>query len=161
VRERVVWPPIILPLGAYSSYFGDDIPMAQVGYDVVLKLVHFDEDFNLLDVGLGAEALAAFDGLGGSGNGRPVNARMTPGLELNWSVRLYLLNLKGARSRLFIEGQGINLVIYSRPYPDTGTNVNIGSDASIGLATRVEQRELFAAVRLFHSSNGRSFENNR
>jgi len=147
-------------LGAYSSYFGDDIRLAQVGYDVVLELVHLDQDFNLLDVGVGAEALAAFDDRGGSGGGRPVNARLTPGFELNWSVRLYLLHLKGARSRLFIEGQGINLVVYSRPYPDGGTNVNIGSNAGIGLATRIEQRELFATLRLFHTSNGKAFENN-
>ena len=147
-------------LGAYSSYFGDDIRLAQAGYDVVLKLFRLDEDFNLLDVGLGAELLVAFDGRGGSVNGRPVTPRITPGLELNWSLRLYLLHLKAAKTRFFIEGQGINLVIYSRPYPDGGTNVNIGSNVGLGIATLLDRRELFVTLRLFHTSNGRVYENN-
>lgn len=147
-------------VGGYSSYFGDDIRMAQAGYDFVLALIRLNPDLNVLDVGAGAEALAAFDDRGDTTGDRPVNARMTPGFELNWSVRLYLLHSKTAKSRLFIEGQGINLVVYSRPFPDTGTKVNIGSNVGVGLATRLDQRELFATLRLFHSSNGKAYENN-
>jgi hypothetical protein len=147
-------------VGGYSSYFGDDIRLMQLGYDVALRLVHLGQDFNLLDVGLGIEGLAAFDDRGGSGNGRPVNARITPGFELNWSARLYLLPLKRARSRLFVEGLGITLVTYARPYPDGGTHVNIGSHAGVGIATRIDDREIYATLRLYHSSNGKAFESN-
>jgi hypothetical protein len=147
-------------LGSYSSYFSDNIRLMQVGYDLVLPFIMLSPSYNLLDFGIGADALMAFDDRGGVSGGRPVNARMTPGLELNWSLRIYVIPLRSIQSRIFLEGQGDNLVVYSRKYPDAGTNLNIGSNASIGLEFPVSGMKAFCLLRLFHTSNGRKYENN-
>jgi hypothetical protein len=147
-------------LGLYSSYFDDNIRLMQAGYDCVLKLIHISPEFNLVDAGIGLNALMAFDDKGGSNNGRPQNARITPGFELNWSVRLYVLPVKKINSRIYLEGLGMSLVAYAREYPDNGTRANIGSHVGLGMEYPVNNHKAYTTLKLFHSSNGKPYENN-
>jgi hypothetical protein len=146
-------------LGLYSIYF-DNTMLMQVGYDCVLKLVNINQNFNLIDLGIGLNALMAFDDKGGSNNERPINARITPGFELNWSIRLYVLPIQKINSRVFLEGLGMSLIVYSREYPDTGTYINIGSHVGAGMEYLINHYKGYTSLRLFHSSNGKSYENN-
>jgi hypothetical protein len=147
-------------LGLYSSYFDDDIKLIQTGYDCVLKLININQNFNLIDFGIGLNVLMAFDDNGGSNNGRPVNARITPGFELNWSIRLYVLPIPKINSKIFFEGLGMSLIVYTREYPDTGSYVNIGSHVGLGMEYPINNYKGYTSLRLFHSSNGKSYENN-
>jgi hypothetical protein len=146
--------------GLYSSYFDDNIMLMQAGYDGVLKLINLNQNFNLVDFGVGLNALMAFDGSGGSNNGRPVNARITPGFELNWSIRLYVIPIQKINARIFLEGLGMSLIVYAREYPDSGTHVNIGSHAGLGIEYPINSHKAYTTLRLFHSSNGKAYENN-
>jgi hypothetical protein len=147
-------------LGLYSSYFDDNISAMQTGYDCILKLINITPDFNLIDFGFGLNVLMAFDDKGGSENGRPINARITPGFELNWSLRLYVIPIPKINSRIFLEGLGMSLIVYTREYPDNGTYVNIGSHVGLGMEYLVNNHKAYTTLRLFHSSNGKSYENN-
>lgn len=156
-------------LGFYSSYFDDDIRMLQAGYDCALKLVHLRPWFNLLDISLGLDALFAFDEVHSPrednfGNIRPSHARITPGFELNWNLRLYIIPIPPIKGRIFLEGLGITLVVYTRQFPDTGSAsgsyVNIGSHAGIGIEFPINDFRAYTALRLFHSSNGKRYEKN-
>ncbi len=147
-------------LGAYSSYFDDNIRLMQVGYDCALQLIDLTPDFNLLDFALGLDALVAFDDRGGPDQGRPINARITPGIELNWSLRIYVLPLGSIGSRLFLEGAGMTLIAYARPYPDNGTYLNIGSHVGLGIDYPLSTGKGYTTLRLFHSSNGKPYEEN-
>jgi hypothetical protein len=94
------------------------------------------------------------------GNIRPINARITPGFELNWSLRLYIIPIPQINSRIFLEGLGISLIIYTREYPDNGTFVNIGSHVGLGIEYPINNFKAYTTLRLFHSSNGKPYENN-
>ena len=152
-------------LGFYSSYFDDNIRLLQAGYDCVLNLIHITPNFNLIDFGIGLNILMAFDQVNNSekdnfGNIRPINARITPGFELNWSLRLYIIPIPKINSRIFLEGLGISLVIYTREYPDNGTFVNIGSHVGLGIEYPINNFKAYTTLRLFHSSNGKPYDNN-
>ena len=156
-------------LGFYSSYFDDDIRLLQTGYDCVLKLIHIKPNFNLLDFGLGFSFLLAFDEVyewqkDNFGNMRPSHARVTPGFELNWNLRIYIIPIPPIKGRIFIEGLGITLVVYTREFPDIGiakgSFVNIGSHAGIGMEFSINNFKVYTTLRLFHSSNGKAYEDN-
>jgi hypothetical protein len=147
-------------VGEYSSYFADDIRFMQLGYECSYPLFKLAQNYHLVNFGLGLDALCAFDGLGGAENGRPVNARMTPGGELNWCLRLYAPPIGRSRVQLYLEGLGMTGVAYLRPFPEGGTNFNIGSHAGIGIEYTIGESRAFASVRLFHSSNGTAYETN-
>jgi hypothetical protein len=156
-------------MGFYSSYFEDNIRMAQAGYDCVLKLMPVWPNFNLMDFSLGLNALMAFDQFkephkDNFGNIRPDDTRITPGLELNWNIRLYVIPVPPVGGRIFLEGLGITLIVYARDFPDTGTakgsRLNIGSHLGIGMEYAINDYRAFTALRWFHSSNGKAYEDN-
>lgn len=132
----------------------------QAGYDAILQLINITPDFNLIDVGLGLNGLLAFDDRGGSAKGRPVNARITPGFEANWNLRLYVLPIPPIKSAVFLEGLGMTFIVYSREYPDNGTKINIGSHVGLGVQYPINKFKGYTTLRLFHSSNGKQFEHN-
>jgi len=152
-------------LGYYSSYFDDNIKVLQGGYDGVLKLININPDFNLLDIGIGLNGLLAFDMVNeiqtdNFGHERPKNGRMTVGFELNWNVRIYIIPIPKINSRIFIEGCGMSLVVYSRKFPETGTNVNIGTNLGLGMEYPINNFKGYTTLKWFHSSNGDVYENN-
>ena len=141
----------------------------QAGYDCVLKLINISPDFNLLEFGLGINTIVAFDEIhkpkkDNFGNVRPVNGRITPGFELNWSLRIYIIPIPPVKGRVFLEGLGMSLVVYAREFPDTaaakGTHVNIGSHAGLGMEFPVNTYKVYSSLRLFHSSNGMVYAKN-
>jgi hypothetical protein len=147
-------------VGEYSSYFTDDIRFMQLGYECSYPLFQLAQNYHIADIGLGLDALCAFDGLGGLGNGRPVNARITPGGELNWCLRLYTPPIGKSGVELYLEGLGMTGVVYLRPYPEGGTNFNIGSHVGIGVEYPIGESRAFVSARLFHSSNGTAYATN-
>jgi len=152
-------------LGYYSSYFDDNIRLFQCGYDAVLKLIKINPHFNLLDFGLGLNGMLAYDMVNevqkdNFGNDRPKNGRMTFGFELNWNAKLYIIPIPKINSRIFIEGCGMSLVIYSREFPENGTFVNIGTSIGLGMEYPINDYKAYTALKWFHSSNGKSYENN-
>lgn len=126
----------------------------------MLPLIEVSAGYHLIDFGLGADMLFAFDDRGGADGGRPVTPRITPGGELNWSLRLYAPTTEHLKVRFFLEGLGVTFVAYARKYPDTGTYLNIGSHVGLGAEYPIGDAEWFAARRLFHSSNGKAYEHN-
>ena len=152
-------------LGNYSSYFDDNIRLLQCGYDAVLKLININPQFNLLDFGIGLNGLLAYDMVNevqkdNFGNDRPKNGRMTFGFELNWNARLYIVPIPKINSRIFIEGCGMSLVVYSREFPENGTNVNIGTNIGLGMEYPINNYKAYTVLKWFHSSNGKPYENN-
>lgn len=151
--------------GFYSSCFDDNICLLQTGYDGALRLMNISPDYNLIDFGLGIDVLCVFDQVNEEqtdnlGHIRPSYARITPGLELNWNVRLYLIPVPVINCRIYLEGQGMTLVVYAREFPDAGTQINIGSHAGFGFEYPVGKGKAYTSLRLFHSSNGQTYEHN-
>jgi hypothetical protein len=154
-------------LGLYSSYFDDNIKLLQGGYDCVLNLIHITPDFNLIDFGIGLNMLLAFDQVNESqrdifGNDRPSNMRITPGIELKWTLRLYVIPIPKIDSRIYIDLEGLcnGLIVYFREFPDNGTHFNLGSHLGLGIEYPIGNFKAYTTLRMFHSSNGKSFENN-
>jgi hypothetical protein len=148
-------------LGKFDSYFHDNIRLFTAGYDYGLKLIKINPNFNLFDFGFGANVIMAFDEQRDSSLVRPNYARIVPGFELNWSVRLYLLRIQSIKTRLFLEGEGMTFVYYTKPYSDDGTNINIGSHLGLGIDYNIkDDLKGYTSLRLFHTSNGKKFENN-
>ena len=159
--------------GYYSSYFDDNIQLLQCGYDAVLKIIHISPQFNLLDIGIGLNGLLAYDMVyemqkDNFGHDRPKNGRTTIGFELNWNVRLFIIPITKINSRIYIEGCGMSLVVYSREFPNTltmangtkGTFVNIGTYVGLGMEYPINNFKGYTTLRWFHSSNGKIYENN-
>jgi hypothetical protein len=152
-------------LGYYSSYFDDNIQLLQSGYDAVLKLINITPEFNLMDVGIGLNGLLAYDMVNeiqkdNFGHERPKNGRMTVGFELNWNVRIYVIPIQKINSRIFLEGCGMSLVVYSREFPETGTHVNIGTNVGLGMEYPINNYNAYTTLKWFHTSNGDIYENN-
>ena len=152
-------------LGYYSSYFDDNIQVLQCGYEAALKLIHITPAFNLLDFGIGLNGLLAYDMVNriqkdNFGNERPKNGRMTVGFELNWNVRVYIIPIPKINSRIFAEGCGMSLVIYSRKFPENGTHVNIGTNLGLGIEYPINNCKAYTVLKWFHTSNGKPYKNN-
>jgi hypothetical protein len=152
-------------LGYYSSYFDDNIQVLQAGYDAVLNLIDITPNFNLLDVGIGLNGLLAYDMVNevqkdNFGHERPKNGRITVGFELDWSVRMYIIPIPKINSRIFVDFRGITLVVYSREFPDTGTNGNIGTHIGLGMEYPINKYKAYTMLKWFHTSNGDVYENN-
>lgn len=147
--------------GKFNSYFKDNIGILTAGYDYGLKLLKIKPNFNLIDFSLGLNLIMAFDEKTDPSKARPNYARIVPGFELNWNLRMYVLRIKSIQSRLFFEGEGMTFVYYTKPYPDTGTNLNIGSHVGIGLDHQINNSlKGYTCLRIYHTSNGKKFENN-
>ena len=160
-------------LGYYSSYFDDNIQLLQSGYEAALSLINITPNFNLLDFGIGLNGLLAYDMVNeiqkdNFGNERPKNGRMTAGFELNWNVRMYIIPITKINSRIYIEGCGMSLVVYSRKFPDTltqtngakGSYVNIGTYLGMGMEYPLSNFRGYTTLKWFHASNGKIYENN-
>jgi hypothetical protein len=152
-------------LGYYSSYFDDNIQLLQGGYDAALKLMNIAPEFNLMDVGIGLNGLLAYDMVNevqkdNFGHERPKNGRMTVGFELNWNIRIYVIPIQKINSRIYIEGCGMSLVVYSRKFPETGTHVNIGTNVGLGMEYPINNYKAYTTLKWFHTSNGDIYENN-
>jgi hypothetical protein len=152
-------------LGYYSSYFDDHIQLLQGGYEAVLKLIDITPNFNLLDIGIGLNGLLAYDMVNeiqtdNWGHKRPKNGRATFGFELNWNIRLFVIPIPAIYSRIYIEGCGMSLVVYSREFPETGTHVNVGTYLGLGMEYPLNNCKGYTTLRWFHTSNGDVYENN-
>jgi hypothetical protein len=152
-------------LGYYSSYFDDNIQILQGGYEAVLRLIDIKPNFNLLDVSIGLNGLLAYDMVNevkkdNFGHERPKNGRTTIGFELNWNVRIYLIPIPKINSRIFVEGCGMSLVVYSREFPETGTHLNIGTNIGLGMEYPINAYKAYTTLKWFHTSNGKTYENN-
>jgi hypothetical protein len=131
----------------------------------VLKLIDINQNFNLLDIGIGLNGMLAFDMVNepqedNFGHIRPKNGRTTFGFELNWNVRLYIIPIPKINSRIFIDGCGMSLVVYSREFPDTGTYINIGTNVGLGIEYPINNYKAYTILKWFHTSNGDVYENN-
>jgi Lipid A 3-O-deacylase (PagL) len=147
--------------GKFNSYFNDNIGIMTAGFDYGLKLIRIKPNFNLIDFGLGTNIIMAFDEKHDPTLVRPNYARIVPGFELNWSLRLYIVRIKSIKTRLFLEGEGMTFVYYTKPYPDNGTNINIGSHVGMGMDFQINDAlKGYTSLSLFHTSNGKNFENN-
>jgi Lipid A 3-O-deacylase (PagL) len=147
--------------GKFNSYFNDNIGIMTAGFDYGLKLIRIKPNFNLIDFGLGTNIIMAFDEKNDPKLARPNYARIVPGFELNWSLRLYIVRIRSIKTRLFLEGEGMTFVYYTKPYPDNGTNINIGSHVGMGIDFQINDAlKGYTSLRLFHTSNGKNFENN-
>ncbi len=148
-------------LGLYHSYFNDNVGVMTAGYDYGLELIRLRSGLNLIDVGVGANIILAYDGQNDPSRERPDYARIVPGLEINWSVRLYFLPIKKIDTRMYLEALPITFVCYAKPYPDGGSRINIGSHVGLGIDYRLNSGlRGFASLRLMHTSNGREYERN-
>jgi hypothetical protein len=152
-------------LGYYSSYFDDNIQLLQGGYEGVLRLIDIKPNFNLLDIGIGLNGIIAYDIVNeiqtdNWGHERPKNGRTTYGFELNWNVRVFLIPIPKINARIYAEGCGMSLVVYSREFPETGTHVNIGTNIGIGIEYPINNYKAFTTLKWYHTSNGDVYENN-
>jgi Lipid A 3-O-deacylase (PagL). len=131
------------------------------GYDYGLKFIRLNPDYNLIDFGLGANIILAYGQKNDPSRERPDYTRIVPGFEANWNIRLYLLPIKKINTRIYLEGMGITFVYYTKPFPDNGTRINIGSHVGLGMDYRINS-ELrgFASLRLMHTSNGKEYIRN-
>jgi hypothetical protein len=160
-------------LGYYSSYFDDNIQLLQGGYEAVLRLINITPNYNLLDIGIGLNGLLAYDVVNevqkdNFGHERPKNGRATFGFELNWNIRLFVIPIPPINSRIYVEGCGMSLVVYSREFPNTltmangskGAHVNIGTYLGLGMEYPISNFNGYTTLRWYHTSNGKIYENN-
>ena len=148
-------------LGHLTSYTHDNIGIMSIGYDYGLKLLNIKPDYNLIDFGFGADLILGFDEKYDANRDRPYYARIVPGFEINWSMRLYLFPVRSIKSRIYLEGMGMTFVYYAKPYPDNGTNINIGSHVGVGIDYQINQGlKGFFSLRLAHTSNGKEYSHN-
>ena len=149
-------------LGFYDSFGDEKANVLQAGYDAVLDFINITPTWHLLDFCVGLDALFVRDQINketkdNSGHIRHTDNRFIPGFELNWGIRLYFLPISKIKTSLYLEAAPMTLVIYTKPYPDTGTNVNIGTHIGFGMKTQInDSLKGYATIRLFsHTSNGK------
>jgi hypothetical protein len=148
-------------LGLYDSFGDEKAVVVQAGYDAVLNLIDITPEWYLLDFSLGLDALIVRDHIqketiDGFGNVRTTENRLIPAFELNWGVRLYFPPIRKIRTSLYLEAVPITLVVYTQPYPDSGTHVNIGTHLGFGIKSQItDDLSIFVTARIFsHTSNG-------
>jgi len=154
-------------VGLYDSFGDEKANVVQAGYDAVLNLIELKPDWYLFDVCLGLDVLFVRDQIEKQssswyGEPRTTENRLIPALELNWGVRLYFLPIPKIKTTLYLEAVPITLVVYTQPYPDSGTHVNIGTHVGFGFKSRINDTlHVFTTVRFFsHTSNGQQEETN-
>ena len=154
-------------LGFYDSFGDEKANVLQAGYDAVLNLINITPTWNLLDFSLGVDVLFVRDQINKEtkdnfGHIRHTSNRLIPGFEFNWCCRLYLFPIPKIRTSIFVEGLGITLVVYTKPYPDTGTRVNIGTHLGFGMKFQINDTlNAYTTIRVFsHTSNGQAEETN-
>ena len=154
-------------LGFYDSFGDEKANVLQAGYDAVLSLINITPIWNLLDFSLGLDVLFVRDQIDGDfvdnfGHNRTTDNRLIPAFELNWGVRLYFLTIPKIKTSLYLEAVPITLVVYTKPYPDGGTNVNIGTHLGFGMRSQInDSLKGYVTLRMFsHTSNGQPEETN-
>jgi hypothetical protein len=154
-------------LGFYDSFGEEKANVLQAGYEAVLNLLYITPVWSLMDVSLGMDILMVRDQIETEshdrfGHIRHTDNRFIPGFEFNWGVRLYSPPIPRIKTSFYLEGQLITLVIYTQPYPDSGTHVNIGTHVGFGFKFPInELLNCYTTIRLFsHTSNGQPEETN-
>jgi hypothetical protein len=154
-------------LGTYDSFGDEKATVVQAGYDAVLNLINISPTWNLVDFSLGLDFLLVRDqiekdNIDNNGYLNSRENRLIPALELNWGARLYFLSLSKIKTSLYFDAAPITFVVYAKPYPNSGTNINIGTHLGFGIKSQVNDAlNVFATVRFFsHTSNGKPEENN-
>jgi hypothetical protein len=154
-------------LGFYDSFGDEKANILQAGYDAALKLIYITPAWYLMDCSLGMDILMVRDQIEKEssdmiGHVRHTDNRLIPGFEFNWGVRLYFPPIPKIKTSFYFEGQLITLVIYTKPYPDTGTYVNIGTHVGFGFKFFINDfLNGYTTIKLFsHTSNGQPEETN-
>jgi hypothetical protein len=154
-------------LGFYNSYGEEKADVLQAGYDAAIKLVNITSEWNLFDFCLGLDVLFVRDQVDKEtvdnfGHPRTTDLRLIPAIELNWGGRLYFLYVAKIKTSLYLEAVPMSLVAYAKPYPDTGTRINIGTHLGLGMKYQINDKlKGYATVRFFsHTSNGKPEANN-
>jgi hypothetical protein len=150
-------------LGLYDSFGEEKANVVQAGYDAVLNLINIKPEWYLLDFCLGLDVLFVRDYTDTEivdYFGR--HHRLIPAFELNWGVRLYFLQIPKIKTSFYLEAVPVTLVVYTQPYPDSGTHVNMGTHIGFGLKSQVNDTlNVFATLRILsHTSNGQAEINN-
>jgi len=150
-------------LGFYNSFGDEKANVLQTGYDAVLNFVKITPTWNLLDISLGLDIMFVRDQIDketvdGFGHIRTRENRLIPAFELNWGARLYFLGLSKIKTSFYLEAAPITLVIYTKPYPDSGTRLNVGTHLGFGIKTQISDScKAYATLRIFsHTSNGQA-----
>jgi hypothetical protein len=153
--------------GFYDSFGDEKANILQFGYDAVLNLINITPGWYLMDFDVGLDVLLVRDQINKEsvdnfGQPRTTENRLIPGFELNWGIRLYSPPIPKIKTSVFLEGQLITLVVYTKPYPDTGTHVNIGTHIGLGMKFPINDTlNMYTTLRLFsHTSNGQPEETN-
>jgi hypothetical protein len=154
-------------LGFYDSFGDEKTNVLQAGYDAVLNLIEITPSWYLFDFCLGLDALFVRDQINTKssswyGEPRTTENRLIPAFELNWGVRLHFLPITKIKTTLYLEAVPITLFIYTQPYPDSGTYVNIGTHFGFGFKSKINDvLNIYATLRIFsHTSNGQPEESN-
>ena len=154
-------------LGFYDSFGDEKANVLQAGYDVVINLINIRPTWNLFDFSLGLNALVVRDQVeketvDNFGHIRQTDNRLIPAFELNWGARLHFLPIPKIKSSLYFEAVPMSLVVYAKPYPDTGTRVNVGTHLGLGMKYSINDKlKGYTTMRFFsHTSNGKPEVNN-
>ena len=149
-------------LGFYDSFGDEKANVLQTGYDAVLNLINITPTWHLLDFNIGLDTLFVRDQINKEtidnfGHIRQTDNRLIPGFELNWGIRLYFLPIQKIKTSLYFEAVPITLVIYTKPYPDTGTYLNVGTHVGFGIQSQINNvLKSYATLRIFsHTSKGK------
>jgi len=153
--------------GFYDSFGDEKANVLQVGYDAGLNLINVRPKWPLFEFYIGVSVWFVRDQINKEtkdnfGHTRTTDNRLIPAFELNWGVRLNYLYIPQIKTSLYLEAAPITFVYYTKPYPDTGTNVNIGTHFGFGMKSQINDTlDGFATLRIFsHTSNGQAEETN-
>ena len=152
----------------FGVSFGDEkATILHFGYDAVLSLIDITPTWHLIDFSLGADILMIRDQIekettDNFGHIRHTDNRLIPGFEFNWGVRLYAPPFPKNNTSLYFEAVPMSLVLYTQPYPDSGTRVNVGTHVGVGVKFPVNDLlNGYTTIRIFsHTSNGQPEETN-
>jgi hypothetical protein len=154
-------------LGFYDSFGDEKANVVQVGYDAILNMINIQPAWNLLDFCLGIDVLMIRDQIDKEtvdnfGHIRSTDNRLIPAFELNWGIRVHFLHISKIKTSLYLEAVPMSFVVYTKPYPNTGTRINVGTHLGLGMKYSIN-KELkgYTTVRFFsHTSNGKPEINN-
>jgi hypothetical protein len=148
-------------LGLYDSFGNEKANVVQAGYDALLNLIEINPSWYLFDFCLGFDVLFVRDQVSTEssswyGEPRTTENRLIPAFELNWGVRLHFLPIPKIKTTLYLEAVPITFFVYTQPYPDSGTHINIGTHIGLGFKSQINDTlNLFMTLRMFsHTSNG-------